>query len=92
MLPSSLFYGSTLQCNVSDGMAHPNAPFPIVFVCSSIENLSTANCKDKDEKEATTLVNEVKKYIWDSWPAVWGERANPPGRACIMTPSATQVT
>ena len=92
MLPSSLFYGSTLQCCVSDAMAHPNAPFPLVFVCSSIDQTTAANSKDNDEREAAVLVEEVNKYCKTSWPTlVWGEVADPPGKVCIMTPSSTQV-
>ena len=87
MLPSSLFYESTLQCTVN-AKTHPSAPFPLVFVCSSIERISAANSSGTDEMEAKTLVNEVKKYIWDSWPVEWGKEIS---EVCIMTPSATQV-
>ena len=87
MLPSSLFYESTLQCTVNT-RTHPSAPFPLVFVCSSIENTSATNSSGTDEIEAKTLVNEVKKYILDSWPEEWGEESS---EVCIMTPSATQV-
>ena len=87
MLPSSLFYGSTLQCNVNTG-THPDAPFPLVFVCSSIESISSANSNGTDEMETITLVNEVEKYIWNSWPEEWGQKSS---EVCIMTPSATQV-
>ena len=91
MLPSSLFYRSTLQCNVSDSKAHPLAPFPLVFVCSCIENIPSANSTDTDEKEAKTLVDEVKRYIFGSWPEEWEERVHSPGEVCIMSPSANQV-
>ena len=90
-LPSALFYRSTLQCNVPDAKAHPLAPFPLVFVCSSIEDISSANAVGTDEKEAETLVREVKRYVCKSWPEEWGKRCEPPGQVCIMTPSATQV-
>ena len=94
MLPSSLFYCSTLQCNVPDTKAHPKAPFPLVFVCSSITNLSSANCKNTDEVEAKILVDEVQNYTCrNSWPAVWGKNDDPddPSQICIMTSSAAQV-
>ena len=91
-LPSALFYRSTLQCNVPDSKAHPLAPFPLVFVCSSIEDISSANAVGTDEKEAETLVREVKRYVCQTWPEEWGERCEPPGQVCIMTPSATQVS
>ena len=92
MLPSALFYKSTLQCNVPDAKAHPLAPFPLVFVCSSIEDTDTANAIGTDEKEAETLVKSVKKYIYNSWPEEWSESYDFTGTVCIMTPSATQVS
>ena len=92
MLPSSLFYRSTLQCNIPDNMAHPIAPFPLVFVCSSIENIPSANLIGTDETEARVLVREVHKYIYESWPEEWGKRGDPPGQVCIVTPSVTQVS
>ena len=90
MLPSSLFYRSTLQCNVPDSNAHPLAPFPLVFVCSSIDSTPSANAMDTDEEEAKILVDEVDKYV-KSWPDEWGEREHSQDRVCIMTPSANQV-
>ena len=91
MLPSALFYKSTLQCNVPDAKAHPLAPFPLVFVCSSIEDINSANAIGTDKQEAETLVKMVKKYIYGSWPEEWGDMFDPPGQVCIMTPSSTQV-
>ena len=91
MLPSALFYKSTLQCNVPDTKAHPSAPFPLVFVCTSIEDTNIPNAVGTDEKEADTLAKAVKKYVYDSWPDEWDDMYDPPGRVCIMTPSATQV-
>ena len=89
-LPSALFYKSTLQCNVPDTKAHPLAPFPLVFVCSSIESIPSTNAIGTDTEEAKALVREVKKY-YQSWPEEWGEMNESPGQVCIMTPSATQV-
>ena len=92
MLPSSLFYRSTLLCNVPDAYAHPLAPFPLVFVCSNIDNNTSANCNDTDTREAETLVEEVNKYIFECWPLEWGEDVCPPGEVCIITPSVNQVS
>ena len=92
MLPSSLFYGSTLQCRVPDSKSHPLAPYPLVFVCSSIKNSATCKIGSTDKTEATVLVEQVKKYIADSWPTtVWGSQYDPPGKVCVMTPSPAQV-
>lgn len=92
MLPSSLFYESTLQCRVPDSKAHPLAPYPLVFVCSSIKRTATCKIGSKDETEARVLVEQVKKYIRDSWPTtVWESQHDPPGKVCVMTPSPAQV-
>lgn len=92
MLPSSLFYGSTLQCRVPDSKSHPLAQYPLVFVCSSIKQHSADNMESTDQIEAEVLVQQVQKYIADSWPStVWGNKDDSPGKVCIMTPSPTQV-
>ena len=88
MLPSSLFYGSTLQCR-SEQMCHPFAPFPLQFVCSSMDKLSNSNLQGRDEAEAEILLEQVKKYI-SSWPDhLWGPKILE--TICILTPSADQV-
>ena len=74
-----------------DNLAHPYSPFPLVFVCSNIENIPPINLIGTDEEEAKILVKEVKRYIFNSWPESWGKKCDPPGQVCIMTPSATQV-
>ena len=92
MLPSSLFYGSTLQCHVPDSTAHPLAPFPLVFVCSNMEQASISHNGGTDDTEANILMEQVQRLIGESWPeALWGERDDPPGNVCIMTPSPSQV-
>ena len=92
MLPSSLFYGSTLQCCVPDSSSHPHAPYPLVFVCSSIKQTVACNVGSTDQTEAEVLVEQIKKYVKDFWPTtVWGSRDDPPGKVCIMTPSPAQV-
>ena len=86
MLPSSLFYQSTLQCRVPDSKSHPDAPFPLSFVCSSIEEQENS-IQGTNIEEIEVLLKEVQKYFKE-WPRNWDENDN---RVCIMSPSANQV-
>lgn len=86
MLPSSLYYHSTLLCRVSDSRAHHLAPFPLTFVCSDI-NQEVKATSGTNEKEADVLIKEVEKYFRE-WPKHWDSDDK---RVCIMSPSANQV-
>ena len=87
MLPSSLFYGSTLQCRTRD-KPHPLAAYPLHFICTSLKEIkSTSHCVD--EQEAVCLLNQVQKFV-DKWPEKeWGTKDL--AKICIMSPSADQV-
>ena len=88
MLPSSLYYHSTLQCRVPDSTAHHLAPFPLTFVCSSIQQ-DLKGTPGRDESEADAIVKEVQKYF-KKWPKHWDEDEED-RKVCIMSPSADQV-
>ena len=87
MLPSSLFYGSTLQCRTRD-KPHPLAAYPLHFVCTSLKQIkSTSHSVDK--LEAESLLKQVKRFV-DKWPEKeWGTKDL--AKICIMSPSADQV-
>ena len=87
MLPSHLFYDSTLLCR-SKTPAHPNASYPLVFVCSSLDKTNTERA-GIDNVEANCLVKLVDKYV-SVWPSRWGEKDLE--TICIMSPSASQVS
>ena len=86
MLPSSLYYHSTLQCRVPDSTAHHLAPFPLAFVCSDISQTSSKT-SGLNKNEADVTLSEVRRYF-SSWPKHWNENGSD---ICIMTPSAAQV-
>ena len=87
MLPSSLFYGSILQCRTRD-KPHPLAAYPLHFVCTSLKQIKS-NSQSVSLLEATTLLHNVKKFV-DLWPErMWGEKDLT--KVCIMSPSADQV-
>ena len=87
MLPSSLFYGSTLQCRTRD-KPHPLATYPLHFICTSLK-LVKSNSHSENALEATTLLNQVQKFV-ERWPEKkWG--AKDLSKVCIMSSSPDQV-
>ncbi len=92
MLPSSLYYGSSLQCRVPEEAAHPDFPFPLVFVCTSLDIHPVdfeQHRTGTDQQEAEVLLEQVEKCLKD-WPlSNWGDKV--PSEVCIMSPSADQV-
>ena len=87
MLPSSLFYGSTLQCRTRD-KPHPLAAYPLHFICTSLKQIKSTS-QSEDQLEAVTILNQVKKFV-DTWPVKeWGPKDLK--KICIMSPSADQV-
>ncbi len=85
MLPSYLFYESTLLSR-SRALTHPDAPYPLVFVCSSLDDNKTAK-RGTDVTEADCVLNHVEKYL-KKWPRHWGDMRN---AVCIMSSSENQV-
>ena len=66
-IPHQLFY-SGLKCKAKKADPHPNAPYPVLFVCS---NLTTNTCSPKIE--AQVLLGQVNKFV-QNWPRSWGDR------------------
>ena len=89
MLPSSLYYHSTLQCRVPDSTAHDLAPFPLTFVCSDIKQ-DLHETSGIDEIEADMIMKEVQKYFL-KWPKHWDKSDKCGKKICIASPSADQV-
>ena len=88
-LSSSLFYESALQCEVSGDIAHPAAPYPLVFVCSSLD--SHVVKEDVNNGEAILVLDQVKKYVGgNNWPErEWGVKSL--SDICIITATSNQV-
>ena len=90
-LPSSLFYDTPLisPSDRDPPSLHPLYPYPLVFVCSSIDQVVTQVDDNVNEAEASILLDEVNKFA-KSWPtASWGPVDL--SQACIMSPSRPQV-
>lgn len=88
-LASKLSYDCSLSSIVPDSIAHPDAPYPLLFVCSSLDDTTTQVKRDTDENEARVLLNQVLRFIV-KWPtAQWGPEN--PSSVCIITPTKHQV-
>ena len=88
-LASKLFYNCSLSSMVSDSISHPDAPYPLLFVCSSLDDTIKQVQRDTDETEARLILNQVLKFI-DRWPTKqWGPKNL--RSICIITPTRHQV-
>ena len=83
-LAERLFYGSGLICMVRDA-GHPHSPFPLKFVCSSVNDTVADVRSTTNEQEAMIVLQEAKK-VCSSWPRdAWEERNF--SKSCIISPT-----
>ena len=71
-LSEKLFYRTPLRQSLS---SHPDAPFPLHFVCSDIENkLHPLETGISYPSEAAVVVEQVQKWT-AQWPLnIWGKK------------------
>ena len=89
---SSLFYEASLVSHVPDSVAHPSAPYPLVFVCSSVDECTQFIGDDTNEIEAKAVIEQVARFV-RSWPTdipEWGQRDL--NKICIVTSTRSQVS
>ena len=90
-LASSLFYDSSLTSVVPDSIAHPDATYPLLFVCSSLDDNIDRVELDADEMEARVVLDQAKKFV-KKWPSKqWGQNDSNTNSVCIITPTRHQV-
>ena len=87
-LPSNLFYDCSLLTRSKDSSPHPDAPYPLVFVCSSLER-AQSNKSSWNEAEAKMTLKIAEKYL-ESWPGRWGKFS--PEQVCFMARTHQQVS
>ena len=87
-LPSNLFYDCCLLTRSRDSDPHPKAPYPLVFVCSSMEEAHT-NKNAWDTEEAQKVLQFASHYL-HTWPKSWGKFAE--SEVCILASSHQQVS
>ncbi len=83
MLPSYLFYESTLLSR-SRVQTHPDYHYPLVFVCSSLDETNIAR-GGTDMDEADCVLKEIEKYLQKS------ASDDVQNSVCIMSSSENQV-
>lgn len=90
-LTGELFYETEL--NISDKLEpppHPDYPYPLNFICSSVNEAETEVSTNINKMEAK-IVADVVANIAKKWPSkLWGQRLIP-STLCIMSPSRAQV-
>ena len=84
------FYNCSLKSVVPPESTHPDAPFPLVFICSDITDPRPSD-NPINELEAKIVVEQLKKF-GSGWPQdYWGAKLDP-SQICLMSPSRTQVS
>ena len=86
-LPSNLFYDCCLLTRSVDSDPHPKAPYPLVFVCSSMDK-TQSNKNAWDAEEAKKILQSASSYL-STWPKTWGTFAE--REVCILASSHQQV-
>ena len=86
-LPAKLFYpDSPLKCKVPETVTHPNARYPLLFVCSSLDEEVQATDSVTNDSEAKILLQQVSRFT-ESWPGSWDAKD-----FCIITQTRSQVS
>ena len=86
-LPSNLFYECSLLTRSKDSSPHPDAPYPLMFVCTSLER-AQSNRNSWNEAEVKTILEVAEKYL-KTWPARWGSFSA--DQVCLMARTHQQV-
>ena len=87
---SELFYDSTLRSVISDEVSHPEARYPLLFVCSSLEDSSRAVDACTNEQEARLVLEQVQRFM-ECWPEQrWGRKKL--SEVCVMMANRKQVS
>ena len=89
-LVERLFYDTELICRVHHGSAHPDAPFPLKFICSSVDDAVCYVESSNNEREAMIVLKEAKKFCV-AWPEhTWGKRDF--SQICAISSTRSQVS
>ena len=86
-LPSILLYECSLLPRAADSVPHPEAPYPVMFICSSMDKSQT-NMSASDIDQARLVVEKANQYL-SQWPDCWGTfHAD---QVCILARTHQQV-
>ena len=88
-LAESLFYDLLLKCQVPGSAAHPAAPYPLLFYCSSIDDKVQSVESSVNNQEAEVVLKLVAEFA-KKWPKPsWGPFDL--SQMCFMSPTRSQV-
>ena len=90
-LSGSLFYETPLKPpdDKAPPMLHPDYSTSFLFICSSFSEQVAETHRNTNREEAVIILNKLKE-LHERWPyREWGDRDL--FRACIMSPSRSQV-
>ena len=82
-IPNQLFYKKKIKPRPLNAHHHPDATFPLLFICSSVSSTTD------NDVEAQLILQQVEKFAVHSWPSDWGRRDLT--KVCLVTASRTQV-
>ena len=88
-LARQVAYKTPLTCNVAEQSTHPDAPFPLRFVCTSL-NHNVKETKDSLCKVEVAAALEEASRFFMKWPDdIWGRRDLK--QVCFLSPCRGQV-
>ena len=88
-LAQQVAYKFPLESGVDDHIAHPNTPFPLLFVCTSLDYEVKETKESICEIEVKAALKEASHYILQRPVDHWGERDI--GKVCFLSPCRGQV-
>ena len=91
-LSELLFYDTPLGSSVDEASTHPDAPYPLLYVCSCLDDIHQAvEMKPADmEKEVNIALSQMKRFLLN-WPADrWGKKKEFP-QIVFASPTRAQV-
>ena len=85
-LAEKLFYKLPLNCNIRNSSSHPDAPYPLLFFCSSIDDKVQTTMNRQEAEITLKLIAQFAKR----WPSeCWGRMDL--SQMCFMSPTRSQV-
>ena len=82
-IPNQLFYEDKIKPRPFNAHHHPDAVFPLIFVCSSLGPTTDSKMEEQ------LVLQQAMKFAVHSWPSDWGKRDLT--KICLVSASRTQV-
>ena len=86
---NNLFYKKEIISNPVNAKCHPKAPYPLLFVCSSLSS-GPVSSPMESQKEAHIVLDFLQELVIENWPkAEWGDKNL--SDVSVIAASRTQV-